>query len=118
MASFAMVLFLRAALADAISGSMSMWADTSDTIVGFESDGGSCKFADAKMGGLDAPTAHTPYIEQKHYCAVNHEMFTGGAVCGACFHITYAGNQAQGLGRPGSLTIQVVDSGSWATFDC
>merc|ERR1719221_1420844 len=45
-------------------------------------------------------------------------MFRGGAVCGACYRITYAGDQGQGLGRPGSLVVQVVDSGAWATFDC
>merc|ERR550525_947525 len=45
-------------------------------------------------------------------------MFGGGEICGACYRITYHGDQAQGLGRPGSEIIQVVDSGSWATFDC
>merc|ERR1712217_850650 len=80
--------------------------------------GGSCKYADKEMGGLSAPTAQTPYILDKHYCAVNDEMFRGGAVCGACYRITYGGDQEQGLGRPGSLVVQVVDSGAWATFDC
>merc|ERR1712194_367340 len=63
-------------------------------------------------------TADTPYILNKHYCAVNHEMFREGAVCGACYRIAYAGDQEQGLGRPGNLVVQVVDSGAWATFDC
>merc|ERR1712232_1021388 len=113
-------LCMRITIASASSheGTMSMWADTKDTIVGYKSDGGSCKYADKEMGGLAAPTAQTPYIVEKHYCAVNHDMFRGGAVCGACYRLTYSVDQQQGLGRPGSLVIQVVDSGAWATFDC
>merc|ERR1712087_306838 len=45
-------------------------------------------------------------------------MFKGGSICGACYQIKYDGDQSQGLGRAGSLVVQVVDSGSWATFDC
>jgi len=105
-------------LANGLSGTMSMWADTEDTLVGYKSEGDSCKFADKEMGGLSAPTAQTPYIISKHYCAVNHEMFRAGSICGACYRITYAGDQPQGLGRLGSLVVQVVDSGAWATFDC
>lgn len=99
-------------------GSMSMWASTKDTLVGYKSEGSNCKFADKKMGGLNAATAQTPYIKSRKYCAVNAAMFGGGEICGACFRITYKGNHAQHLGRPGSTVIQVVDSGSWATFDC
>merc|ERR1712232_772303 len=113
-------LCMRITIASASSheGTMSMWADTKDTIVGYKSDGGSCKYADKEMGGLAAPTAQTPYIVEKHYCAVNHDMFRGGAVCGACYRLTYSVDQEQGLGRPGSLVVRVVDSGAWATFDC
>jgi len=100
------------------NGKMSMWSSTPDTIVGYKSEGSACKFADKEMGGLSAPTAQTPYIKAKKYCAVNRGMFGGGEICGACFRISYKGDQEQGLGRPGSDVIQVVDSGSWATFDC
>eukprot|EP00438_Fugacium_kawagutii_P023256 Skav204760 [mRNA] locus=scaffold1013:266652:269573:+ [translate_table: standard] len=34
--------------------SMSMWADTYDTLVAYKSEGSACKFADRKMGGLTA----------------------------------------------------------------
>jgi len=99
-------------------GSMSMWSSTPDTLVAYKSEGSACKFADKEMGGLNAPTAETPYIKSKKYCAVNRGMFAGGEICGACYRLTYHGDHEQGLGRPGSETIQVVDSGSWATFDC
>lgn len=100
------------------AGSMSMWGATKDTLVGYYSEGSACKFADKDMGGLSAPTAQTPYIKNRKYCAVNAGMFGGGEICGACFKITCTGNHEQHLGRPGSTVIQVVDSGSWATFDC
>lgn len=100
------------------SGSLSMWADTKDTIVGYQSDGGACKYADKAMGGLTSPTAQTPYIQSRHYCAVNEEMYRAGATCGACYRIEYHGDQQQGLGHAGAATVQVVDSGAWATFDC
>lgn len=106
------------ALAAATKGSMSMWSDTKDTIVGFKSDGGACKYADKEMGGLNAPTARNPHIRAREYCAVNTEMFRDGKTCGACFRLTYHGDHPQGLGHPGSHVVQVVDSGSWATFDC
>jgi len=99
-------------------GKMSMWSSTPDTLVGYKSEGSACKYADKDMGGLSAPTAQTPYIKAKKYCAVNRGMFGGGEICGACYRISYNGDQEQGLGRPGSDVIQVVDSGSWATFDC
>lgn len=97
---------------------MSMWSETKDTLVAYKSEGSACKYADREMGGLAAPTAQTPYILSKNYCAVNRGMFGGGEICGACFRLTYKGDHEQGLGRPGSDVIQVVDSGSWATFDC
>ena len=37
-----------------LSGSMSMWASTHDTLVAYKSEGSACKFADRKMGGLTA----------------------------------------------------------------
>ena len=97
---------------------MSMWSDTHDILVAYKSEGSACKFADRKMGGLKAATAQTPYITQKHYCAVNRGLFQNGEVCGQCYRLTYKGDQEQGLGRPGSAVVQIVDSGSWATFDC
>ena len=39
-------------------------------------------------------------------------------MCGRCYKLTYKGDHEQGLGRPGSHVVQIVDSGSWATFDC
>jgi len=99
-------------------GSMSMWSSTPDALVAYKSEGSACKFADKEMGGLNAPTARTPYIMSKKYCAVNRGMFGGGEICGACYRLTYHGDHEQGLGRPGSEDIQVVDSGAWATFDC
>lgn len=99
-------------------GSMSMWSSTPDTLVAYKSEGSACKYADKELGGLQAPTAQTPYIRSKNYCAVNRGMFGGGEICGACFRLTYHGDHEQHLGRPGSDVIQVVDSGSWATFDC
>lgn len=97
---------------------MSMWASTHDTLVAYKSEGSACKFADRKMGGLTAATAQTPYITAKNYCAVNRGLFGNGEVCGRCYRLTFKGNHEQGLGRPGSAVVQIVDSGSWATFDC
>ncbi|CAJ1402438.1 unnamed protein product [Effrenium voratum] len=99
-------------------GSMSMWASTKDTLVGYKSMGSACMFADKKMGGLESVTAQTPYIKAKNYCAVNRGLYGNGEVCGRCYKLTYKGDHEQGLGRPGSHVVQVVDSGSWATFDC
>jgi len=121
MALSRLMLAMAAVLAPseaATKGSMSMWADTQDTLVGYKSEGSACKYADKAMGGLRAPTAQTPYIQARKYCAVNRGMFGGGEICGACYRLTFHGDQEQGLGRPGSEIIQVVDSGSWATFDC
>eukprot|EP00931_Biecheleriopsis_adriatica_P070423 TRINITY_DN44192_c0_g1_i1.p1 TRINITY_DN44192_c0_g1~~TRINITY_DN44192_c0_g1_i1.p1 ORF type:complete len:280 (+),score=51.21 TRINITY_DN44192_c0_g1_i1:97-936(+) len=99
-------------------GTMSMWSKTHDTLVGYKSEGSACKYGDKEMGGLKAPTAQTPYIKAKKYCAVNRGMFGGGEICGACYRLSFHGDHEQGLGHPGSEIIQVVDSGSWATFDC
>jgi len=112
------LLVATSSLALAEHGSMSMWSSTADTLVAYKSEGSACKYADKEMGGLDAPTAQTPYIKSKKYCAVNRGMFGGGEICGACYRLTYQGDHEQGLGHPGSEVIQVVDSGSWATFDC
>jgi len=95
-----------------------MWASTHDTLVGYKSEGSACKFADKKMGGLESVTAQTPYITAKNYCAVNRGLYGNGEVCGRCYKLTYKGDHEQGLGRPGSHVVQIVDSGSWATFDC
>eukprot|EP00435_Cladocopium_sp_Y103_P044166 s1424_g12.t1 len=108
--------FLSHAWAKVYQGSMSMWASTHDTLVAYKSEGSACKFADRKMGGLTAATAQTPYITAKNYCAVNRGLFGNGEVCGRCYRLTYKGNHEQG--RPGSAVVQIVDSGSWATFDC
>jgi len=113
-----LLLLLTSSHGAEIRGSMSMWSATHDTLVAYKSEGSACKYADAEMGGLSAPTAQTPYIKARRYCAVNAGMFGGGEICGACYRLTYHGDHEQGLGRPGSEVIQVVDSGSWATFDC
>merc|ERR1712190_605377 len=42
----------------------------------------------------------------------------GGASCGACFRVSYDGSEATDSGRPGSMVVQIVDSGSAKTFDC
>mmetsp|Transcript_13819 Transcript_13819/g.25898 ORF Transcript_13819/g.25898 Transcript_13819/m.25898 type:complete len:280 (-) Transcript_13819:353-1192(-) len=99
-------------------GSMSMWSATHDTLVAYKSEGSACKFADRLMGGLNSATAQTPYITKKNYCAVNRGLFGNGEVCGRCYRLRYGGDHEQGLGRPGSAVVQIVDSGSWATFDC
>mmetsp|Transcript_135354 Transcript_135354/g.191509 ORF Transcript_135354/g.191509 Transcript_135354/m.191509 type:complete len:286 (+) Transcript_135354:66-923(+) len=112
------VLLSQDAMAKVYTGSMSMWASTADTLVAYKSEGSACKFADRLMGGLKAATAQTPYITGKNYCAVNRGLFGNGEVCGRCYRLTYKGNHEQGLGRPGSAVVQIVDSGSWATFDC
>lgn len=97
---------------------MSMWSETKDTLVAYKSEGSACKFADRLMGGLNSATAQTPYITSKNYCAVNRGLFGNGEICGRCYRLTYKGGHEQGLGRPGSDVVQIVDSGSWATFDC
>lgn len=99
-------------------GTMSMWSKTKDTLVAYKSEGSACKFADKLMGGLQAKTAQTPNIKSRTYCAVNRGVFGNGEVCGRCYRLSYKGGHEQGLGSPGSAVIQVVDSGSWATFDC
>eukprot|EP00437_Effrenium_voratum_P006608 CAMPEP_0181437020 /NCGR_PEP_ID=MMETSP1110-20121109/21156_1 /TAXON_ID=174948 /ORGANISM="Symbiodinium sp., Strain CCMP421" /LENGTH=89 /DNA_ID=CAMNT_0023560619 /DNA_START=62 /DNA_END=328 /DNA_ORIENTATION=- len=68
-------------------GSMSMWASTKDTLVGYKSMGSACMFADKKMGGLESVTAQTPYIKAKNYCAVNRGLYGNGEVCGRCYKL-------------------------------
>lgn len=114
------VLCLLAAVLGAAStkeGSMTMWSSMPDTVSSYAA-GPSCNFANKKIGGLHAPTAQNLYIQRMRYCAVNNVMFKRGATCGACYRITFKGNHPRGLGRPGSEVVQVVDSGSGATFDC
>ncbi|CAE7761265.1 EXPA13 [Symbiodinium microadriaticum] len=113
-----MFSFVGLASAAARQGTMSMWSETHDTLVAYKSEGSACKYADRLMGGLSSATAQTPYITSKNYCAVNRGLFGNGEVCGRCYRLTYRGGHEQGLGRPGSDVVQIVDSGSWATFDC
>jgi len=112
------VCLLPHAFAKVYQGTMSMWASTKDTLVAYKSEGSACKFADRKMGGLNAATAQTPYITSRNYCAVNRGLFGNGEICGRCYRLTYKGGHEQGLGKPGSDVVQIVDSGSWASFDC
>eukprot|EP00439_Symbiodinium_sp_Y106_P062907 s1273_g9.t1 len=41
-----------------------------------------------------------------------------GSACKYADRLMGGLNSEQGLGRPGSDVVQIVDSGSWATFDC
>lgn len=96
-------------------GGMTMWMDDVSTMVG-----GACQYANANMGGLNAPTARSPYIKKGKYCAVNEFMWHGGKICGKCFHLSYTGEDSffGDKGRPGDEFIQVVDSGADRNFDC
>ncbi|CAE7197415.1 EXPA13 [Symbiodinium natans] len=112
------MLHVQLAAAAVHQGTMSMWSQTHDTLVAYKSEGSACKYADRLMGGLNSVTAQTPYITSKNYCAVNRGLFGNGEICGRCYRLTYKGGHEQGLGSPGSDVVQIVDSGSWATFDC
>jgi len=90
-----------------------MWSDSPTTIVG-----GSCEYATAANGGITAPSATSPYVASKAYCAADAALYQSGASCGSCFRVTYDGSQATDKGRAGSLVVQIVDSGSAKTFDC
>jgi len=90
-----------------------MWSDSPTTIVG-----GSCEFANAAQGGIEAPSATSPYIARRAYCAADDALYRAGAACGSCFKVSYDGSPATDQGRPGSLVVQIVDSGSAKTFDC
>eukprot|EP00927_Polykrikos_kofoidii_P006047 TRINITY_DN12440_c0_g1_i1.p1 TRINITY_DN12440_c0_g1~~TRINITY_DN12440_c0_g1_i1.p1 ORF type:complete len:290 (+),score=19.95 TRINITY_DN12440_c0_g1_i1:98-871(+) len=94
-------------------GFMTMWSKSPTIIVG-----ASCEYANAASGGLQAHSATSPYVAQRAYCAVNRSLYGGGAGCGKCFRVSYDGSPATDPGRPGSLVVQVVDSGSSKTFDC
>merc|ERR1719277_1824078 len=90
-----------------------MWSDSDTTIVG-----GSCEYANAAQGGVNAPSASSPYVASRAYCAADAELYRLGATCGACFLVAYDGSPATDPGRAGSLVVQIVDSGSTETFDC
>jgi len=97
----------------ASSGRMTMWSGSSTTIVG-----SSCEYANSANGGLKSPTAISPYVKNRAYCAADDKLFKGGANCGACYRVRYGGGAATDPGRAGSLIVQIVDSGSAKTFDC
>jgi len=97
----------------AADGFMTMWSDSTTTIVG-----GSCEYANAANGGLGSPAASSPYIASEGYCAVDSMLCSSGAACGSCWRVSYDGSPATDPGVPGSMVVQVVDSGSARTFDC
>ena len=97
----------------AADGFMTMWSDSTTTIVG-----GSCEYANAANGGLGSPAASSPYIASEGYCAVDSMLYSSGAACGSCWRVSYDGSPATDPGVPGSMVVQVVDSGSARTFDC
>ncbi|CAE7223056.1 EXPA12 [Symbiodinium sp. CCMP2456] len=97
----------------AADGFMTMWSDSTTTIVG-----GSCEYANAANGGLGSPAASSPYIASEGYCAVDSTLYSSGGACGSCWRVSYDGSPATDPGVPGSMVVQVVDSGSAKTFDC
>ncbi|CAE7793546.1 EXPA12 [Symbiodinium microadriaticum] len=97
----------------AADGFMTMWSDSTTTIVG-----GSCEYANAANGGLGSPAASSPYIASEGYCAVDSTLYSSGGACGSCWRVSYDGSPATDPGVPGSLVVQVVDSGSAKAFDC
>jgi len=96
-----------------VKGGMTMWSNDESTVVG-----GACQFANKQTGGLRAKSARSPYIQNRGYCAVNSQRWRGGDACGECYQISYHGEAASDPGRPGSVEIQVVDSGADKDFDC
>merc|ERR1719336_2617530 len=96
-----------------VNGRLTMWSDSPSTIVG-----ASCEYANAALGGVRAPSATSPYVASRAYCAADDALYQAGATCGACFRVTYDGSPATDPGRAGSLVVQIVDSGSAKTFDC
>lgn len=92
---------------------MTMWSDSPTTVVG-----GSCEYANAVNGGVSSPAATSPYISNFAYCAADANLYENGAKCGSCYRVSYDGSQATDAGRPGSIVVQIVDSGSAKTFDC
>merc|ERR1719499_2254952 len=97
----------------AFSGRLTMWSDNPTIIVG-----GSCEYANAAGGGINSPSATSPYVASRAYCAADDALYEQGATCGACFRVSYDGSEATDPGRPGSMVVQIVDSGSAKTFDC
>jgi len=96
-----------------LRGQMTMWSDSPTTIVG-----GSCEYASSAQGGVQAPSATSPYVASRAYCAADAALYQAGATCGSCFRVSYDGSRATDAGQPGSLVVQIVDSGSAKTFDC
>eukprot|EP00419_Tripos_fusus_P012369 CAMPEP_0172663102 /NCGR_PEP_ID=MMETSP1074-20121228/5714_1 /TAXON_ID=2916 /ORGANISM="Ceratium fusus, Strain PA161109" /LENGTH=428 /DNA_ID=CAMNT_0013479049 /DNA_START=125 /DNA_END=1411 /DNA_ORIENTATION=- len=91
---------------------MTRWTGHPKTFVG-----ASCEYGNAAIGGMHSPAATSPYITQRAYCAVNARLYRQGAACGQCFRVSYEGGPATPKGKPGSLVVQVVNSGR-TTFDC
>merc|ERR1719476_340493 len=97
----------------AIAGKLTMWSDNPTIIVG-----GSCEYANAAGGGVSAPFGHEPLHLSTSLLAVDSALYRGGAACGSCFRVSYDGSDATDTGRPGSMIVEVVDSGSAKEFDC
>merc|ERR1719384_1742305 len=78
----------------ATSGKLTMWSDNPTIIVG-----GSCEYANAAGGGVGAPSATSPYVASRAYCAADDGLYQQGASCGACFRVSYDGSEATDFGR-------------------
>jgi hypothetical protein len=91
---------------------MTMW--TSDVTA---VRGSSCGYADPSATRLGDAWLN-PYVKRKMYCAVNNDIWAGGQACGRCYRVSYNGTGGTDPGRAGSAIIQVVDSGSYESFDC
>jgi len=95
-----------------LHGDITRWSGQDTALVG-----ASCEYGNAANGGMHSPAATSPYIVQRAYCAVNAKLYRQGAACGQCFRVSYHGGPATPKGKPGSLVVQVVNSGR-TTFDC
>lgn len=102
----------------AAPGKLTMWSKKQDVIVG-----ASCEYANPASGKwleLASPSAQSPYIKSRHYCALNTHMMEAGLACGRCYKIKFDGKKhTEGAcARPGDAVIQVVGSGATPGFDC
>merc|ERR1719195_1508573 len=72
---------------------------------------------------MDAPSATSPYVAARAYCAVDFSLYQQGWTCGSCFNVSYDGSPATEPGRAGSMIVQIVADGGdgawWSkNFDC
>ena len=77
----------------------------------------SCEYAQPDST-TDGATWLEPYVSQNRFCGVNFELYQSGMGCGDCYVLEYSGQGGTNPGRPGSATVQVVDSGGGAEFNC